>query len=211
MLEPIMDSLDKQRVVLASSSPRRKDILRQIGLKFEIIPSNYEEDLNPDNFATPSDFAVATAVNKVNEVHEQLIAKSETYDVLIGVDTIVHMNGKVYGKPKDEEEAFKVLKLFSGNCHTVYSGVCIRTPNKVVTFSEGTKVYFGDITDKVIEAYVKSGDPLDKAGGYGIQVKGGSFIQKIEGDYFNVVGLPLYSFCKHLLEIYTGEDQKNIL
>lgn len=149
---------------------------------------------------------IATAVNKVNEVHECLKSKSEKYDVLIGVDTVVNFNSKIYGKPKDEKEAFRVLKLFSGNCHKVYSGVCIRTPSRVVNFSECTKVYFGSISDKVIEAYVKTGDPMDKAGGYGIQVKGGSMVEKIEGDFFNVVGLPLYNLCKHLLDIYSDSS-----
>ena len=171
------------------------------GIDFDVIPSNYEENLNPHDFPSPSEFVIATAVNKVEEVNNRLDKLCEKYDILIGVDTIVHMNGKIYGKPKDEEEAYNFLKSFSNNCHSVYSGVCLKTPDKTLVFSEMTKVYFGDLNDDVIEAYVKSGDPMDKAGGYGIQVKGGSFIEKIDGDYFNVVGLPLYSFCKHLLKL----------
>lgn len=173
-------------------------------MKFEIIPSAYEENLNPDDFASPAQFVIATATNKVKEVEERLLKNSEKYDVLIGVDTVVYMNGKIYGKPKDQEDAFRTLKQFSGNSHSVFSGVCLKTPNKMEVFSESTEVFFGELSDEVIKAYVKSGDPLDKAGGYGIQVKGGSFIKRIEGDYFNVVGLPLYSFCKNFLKLYSS-------
>ncbi|KAL0273525.1 UNVERIFIED_CONTAM: hypothetical protein PYX00_006159 [Menopon gallinae] len=202
MLEPIMNILGSQRIVLASSSPRRQEILKNLGLKFTVVASRYEENLNPDDFPCPGEFVIATAVNKVTEVVERLDREGEKYDLVIGADTIVYKDKKVYGKPKDEDEAFRVLKSFSGEKHTVFSGVNIRGRGKNITFSESTDVYFGDISDDVIRAYVKTGDPLDKAGGYGIQVNGGTFIKKIDGDYYNVVGLPLYSLCKHIHEFY---------
>lgn len=174
-----------------------------------MIPSLYEEDLNPKDYPNPADFVIATAVNKVDEVEQRLKKNGEKFDLIIGADTMVWMDNKIFGKPKDENEAFSILKSFSGNCHSVFSGVCIRNQLRSVTFSECTKVYFGQIPDEVLHTYVKSGDPMDKAGGYGIQVKGGSFIEKIEGDYFNVVGLPLYSLCKQIYELYSCDKKHN--
>lgn len=173
------------------------------GLHFDVVPSLFDENLNPEEFENPSKFVIEIATRKVMEVSERLKHNGQDYDIIIGADTIVYMEGKIYGKPKNKEDAVNMLKAFSGKSHNVYSGVCVSSKNKTepISFSEDTKVYFGDIPEEVIRCYVNSGEPLDKAGAYGIQSKGGTLVEKIEGDYFNVVGLPLHRLCKILLEL----------
>lgn len=169
-----------------------------------MIPSLFDENLDSEAFEDPSKLVVEIAARKASEVSERLRLNGEDFEVIIGADTIVHMDGKIYGKPKNDEEAVSMLKAFSGKSHTVHSGVCLISKNSStpVKFSECTKVYFGEIPEKVIKSYVDSGEPSDKAGAYGIQSKGGTLVEKIEGDYFNVVGLPLYRLSKILLELY---------
>ncbi|KAJ9595956.1 hypothetical protein L9F63_012849, partial [Diploptera punctata] len=191
MLEPVKHILQSQRIVLASGSPRREEILRGVGLKFEVCPSLYEEDLDPANYKNHGDFVVDTATNKVKEVAERLA--SDAPDLIIGADTMVSMDGKVYGKPKTEEKAITMLRELSGRAHTVFTGVVLHAGGHVVKFSESTKVFMAPLSEQVIQAYVNTGEPLDKAGAYGIQGVGGSLIEKIEGDYFNVMGMPLHS------------------
>ncbi|XP_021914215.1 uncharacterized protein LOC110827144 isoform X2 [Zootermopsis nevadensis] len=201
MLEPVMQVLQSQRIILASSSPRRVEILKGVGLKFDVCPSLYEEDLDPLKYRCHSEYVIDCASNKVQEVAQRLCAEGNKPDIIIGADTVVSMDGKVYGKPKTEEKAVEMLKALRGHVHTVFTGVIVDTGTKIVKFSECTKVFMAPISEETIKAYVKTGEPLDKAGGYGIQGLGGSLIEKIEGDYFNVIGLPLHSLCKHLVEI----------
>ena len=164
-----------------------------------------DEDFDPKLVDDPSELVAEIATKKVEDVCRRLEDKGEHYDLLIGADTIVFADGKICGKPKDERDAFELLKKLSGNWHTVYSGVCLKLRNRpeAIKFTESTKVHFGAVPETVLESYTKSGEALDKAGGYGIQAKGGSFVEKIEGDYFNVVGLPLHKLCKQLFALYS--------
>lgn len=176
------------------------------GLKFQVIPSLYDEtNLNPKNCRSSSDFVIRTAVSKVEEVSFRLKQNLQGYDLLIGADTVVSENSKIYGKPKNKEDALNFLQSLNGKTHEVYTGVCIKTKKETVQFSEKTLVTFGQLPDIVIKSYVESGEVFGKAGAYGIQGKGGSLIEKIDGDYFNVVGLPLHRLCKTLLQIYLKE------
>lgn len=126
------------------------------------------------------------------EVSERLKNESPTPELIISGDTIVTLDGKVYGKPKKNEKAFEMLTELSGKTHVVYTGVVLKYRDQLVKFTESTKVTFGEATSEQIQGYVDTGEPLDKAGGYGIQGVGGCLISRIEGDYFTVVGLPLY-------------------
>lgn len=172
-----------------------------------MIPSTYEEDLDPGKCDGPSDFVLRIAANKVEEVDLRLKRNEEDYDLLIGADTVVFANEKIYGKPKDEEEALNFLRILNGKFHRVYTGVCIKSKLKkeTVKFSEVTNVKFGTLPEIVLKSYVEAGEALGKAGAYGIQGKGGTLIEKIEGDYFNVVGLPLHRLSETLLRLYLEE------
>ncbi|XP_054289228.1 probable bifunctional dTTP/UTP pyrophosphatase/methyltransferase protein [Macrosteles quadrilineatus] len=203
MLEPLRSSvLQGKRIILASSSPRRSEILHNIGLKFEIIPSTYEENLTPEKFTNHGEFAVATAFNKVEEVEKRLSRDPIKPDLIIGADTVVSLNGKIYGKPKDKAEAYSHLQALSGKQHTVFTGVVIKTPTALRKFYESTKVFVAELDEKTIRAYIATEEPMDKAGAYGIQGYGGSIVEKIDGDYFTVMGLPLHSLCKHIIYLY---------
>uniref|UniRef100_A0A1B6IDR8 Uncharacterized protein n=2 Tax=Homalodisca liturata TaxID=320908 RepID=A0A1B6IDR8_9HEMI len=202
MLEPIRASiLSGKRIILASTSPRRAEILQNIGLRFEVVPSTYEEDLDPKDYQNHGDFAIATALNKVLEVDKRLSNDRVKPDIIIGADTVVSYDGRVFGKPRDKEEAFKHLQVLSGKQHTVFTGVVIKTPTNISKFYEHTKVLMAKMDQRTIQAYIATNEPMDKAGAYGIQGFGGSIIEKIDGDYFTVMGLPLHSLCKHMLEL----------
>lgn len=196
-----MHILQSKRITLASASPRRVEILKTMGLKFDVCPSLYEENLNPSNYKCHSEYVLDCASNKVQELWDRLSAEGNQPDIIIGADTVVSMDGRLYGKPKDEEKAVEMLKELQGRAHTVFTGVVLHMGTDKVKFSESTKVFMAPISEETIKAYVKTKEPLDKAGGYGIQGLGGSLIWKIEGDYFNVMGLPLHSVCRHLVEI----------
>ena len=156
------------------------------------MPSTFEEDLNPKDFDNFSAFVEATALGKCLEVSERLKNDEKVPDLIIAGDTIVTLDGKVYGKPKKDEVAFQMLSELNGRSHVVYTGVVMKYKDEVVQFTESTKVTFGKSSAEQLQSYVDTGEPLDKAGGYGIQGVGGCLIQKIDGDYFTVVGLPLY-------------------
>lgn len=179
-------------IVLASNSPRRKEILSQLGIQYEVIPSKFEEkalDMTPENmvmyFAEGKAMSVARKVNK------------EAF--IIGADTIVYQNG-IMGKPKDNVDAARMLRNLSGVFHTVITGISVvHTPSfNQVTDYERTMVKFKNISDEEIQAYIKSGEPMDKAGAYAIQGIGSLLVEKIYGCYFNVVGLPVYRLSKIL-------------
>ena len=123
--------------------------------------------------------------------------------ILIGADTVVTHNNEIFGKPQNQENAKEMLRKFSGQSQTVYSGICIYkdTLEQKVLFSEATEVNFDDLSDEVISAYVETGEPMDKAGSYGIQGIGGTLVKSIKGDYFNVVGFPLNRFCRELKKL----------
>ena len=207
MLEPLKYTLSKTRVILASASPRRKDIFHSLGLDVEIKPSNAEENLDKKSYkGNPWQYAVDTSQLKVEDVFLKLSDTDDRLLVLVGADTVIAMDGDIYEKPKDKEDAARILRSFSGRSHTVYTGVTIifRTEEghtERIQFHEGTDVQFADLTDEVIRAYIETGEPMDKAGGYGIQGKGGSLVKGIHGDYYNVVGFPTHTFCRELTKL----------
>lgn len=192
----------KMKVVLASGSPRRKELLGNIFDDFEVIPSMVEENIE---FKNVEDYVKELAFIKAKDVFDMIknsFSNSADSDLLvIGSDTVVYNDGKVLGKPADEEDAKKMIRSLAGKKHQVYTGVCLIKNFKdtsVKTFSVKTDVYVDDISDKEIELYVATGDPLDKAGSYGIQGVFSKHIRKIDGDYFNVVGLPVNEIYRQL-------------
>lgn len=171
------------KIILASGSPRRKELLNNIGIKFDVIPSNADETL-------PASLTPAQAVEYLSKTKAHDVFLSHPDCAVIGSDTVVACDGKILGKPKNETDAFKMLKMLSGKTHSVFTGVTIMTEDETVSFYEETKVTFYELTDDEINSYIKTGEPMDKAGAYGIQGKGCVLVKKIDGDYFNVVGLP---------------------
>jgi len=175
-----------KRVVLASASPRRTGLLKNIIRDFEVVPSGIDESSVQAD--TPEDLAVRTALAKATA-----IARRMPDAVVIGADTIVVLGERILGKPKDEKEAIRMLEALSGKTHRVITGLAVIDPAKKQprTAHETTNVKMRKVSEKDIVDYVKSGKPLDKAGSYGIQEIEGAFIENIDGDYNNVVGLPL--------------------
>jgi septum formation protein len=173
-------------IILASASPRRKDLLTQIGINFEIDPSNYEEEKHLN--LEPHKLAKYLSLQKAKDV-----ATRHKKSIIIAADTFVVFEGKIIGKPSSEEEARERLNKMNGRCHSVITGFTIIDTeiNKIISKSVDTKVYFKNITSEEIDSYVASKEPMDKAGAYAIQGLGGILVDKIEGDYYNVVGLPL--------------------
>lgn len=173
-----------KNLILASSSPRRKELLENLHLSFDIFSSDVDESF--DSNLLPEEVVMELATRKANAV---FMKNPDSY--VIGSDTIVVFDGKILGKPQDEMDAFHMLKLLSGKQHDVYTGVSILCPNGSSTFFEKTEVSFWELSDEEIKAYVQSGEPLDKAGAYGIQQFGSMLVKKIKGDFFAVVGLPV--------------------
>lgn len=169
-------------VILASGSPRRRELLSMLGIKFMVSVSDADEDV-PDGL-TPAETVEYLAYRK----YEAVAGKTEGHgDVIVSADTIVVYDGIIYGKPADETEAVKMLRTLSGNTHQVYTGVCVNGECSHVVSS----VTFRKLCDDEIIAYVKTGEPMDKAGAYGIQGIGSVIVEHIDGDYFNIMGLPV--------------------
>ena len=184
------------KIVLASTSPRRRELLGLLGLPFEVIGSGYDEaQVDPAALAPPG-YVTQLASGKAAEVAGRLDAET----LVIGADTTVVLDGAYLNKPQDAPDARRMLRLLSGRTHEVYTGLCLLRGPEVRTDSAVTEVTFDTLTATIIEAYVATGEPLDKAGAYGIQGKALSFIPSINGDYFNVVGLPLFLLSKMLAE-----------
>ena len=173
-----------KRFILASASPRRKEILENAGFDFEIIVSDVDENITED--LSPSETVEELAKRKALAVWE------ENKDaVVFGCDTVVAVDGRILGKPRDDDEAFDMIKMLSGKAHTVSTGVCICSSDKVSVFSNTTNVEFYPLSDETIRSYVATGESRDKAGAYGIQGYGSVLIKEIKGDYFSVMGLPV--------------------
>ena len=203
MLEQTVQALASGRVILASGSPRRHEIIQKMGINAEVVPSFYDENLDRSAYANHGDYVQDIAKYKVQEVYDRLKAHSRPPSLIIGADTLVTMDNIIYGKPKDQSHAFEMLSRLANREHTVYTGVCLKTPETEVNFYDSAKVKFGDISKEQIEAYIESGEPLDKAGGYGVQGIGGCLIEKIDGDFYTVMGIPLYLMTKKLNEIFS--------
>jgi len=186
--------MDK-KIILASASPRRKEILNNLGMSFEVICSDAEEKVDAE--LPPHIIVQELAMLKGTDV------ASKTHDaIVISADTIVYFDKRILGKPTDEISAKKMLEMLSGKVHEVYTGVCVTdsVSGKSISDYEVTKVKFKNLTQEEIDRYIKTGEPMDKAGSYGIQGKGSLFVEKIDGDYFNVVGLPAVKLAKLLRE-----------
>ena len=189
------------KYILASASPRRKELLEQIGLKFEIIPACGEEMIQYDK---PEEVVMDLSRQKAEE-----IAKKRTEitipEVIIGADTVVAYKDTILGKPKDREDAYRMIALLQGNSHKVYTGVTLilrsGEETTVHSFFEETKVTMYPMSEAEREWYIDTKEPFDKAGGYGIQGKCAIFIEKISGDYNNVVGLPVARIYQELLKL----------
>ena len=172
------------RIILASQSPRRQELIGYILSEYEVIVSAVEETL-PDGIA-PEEVPAYLA-----GVKAQAVAAEHPDDVVIGADTVVILDGQVLGKPKDADDAFHMLRSLSGKAHTVITGCAIIQDSRMTTFSDRTRVEFYPLSDRETLDYIATGEPFDKAGAYGIQGRGSVLVKRIEGDFFNVMGLPV--------------------
>ena len=191
------------RLVLASASPRRAALLSQIGLTFEVCPSDVEEPLLSGS--------AAEVTQKLALLKAEAVARQYADAIIIGADTLVSLEGELLGKPTDDAHAREMLMQLSGSHHEVVTGVALivadssgrrglqpRTVSREIVWTETTNVYFREVRSTEIAAYIASGEASDKAGAYGIQGRGAAFVKRVEGCYFNVVGLPLASFVEQL-------------
>ena len=176
-----------EHLILASGSPRRRELMSQVGLDFTVVTSDADENIKE---MEPEDYVRELSSIKAQSVLEQYADKDDSV-IVIGADTIVYHKGEILTKPKDEEDAFRILKSLEGQIHQVYTGVTICSTHKNVSFYEKTDVWVYDMTDEEIRDYISTGEPMDKAGAYCIQGKFAAYIKVIEGDYNNVVGLPV--------------------
>ena len=181
-----------KKVILASGSPRRRELLAQIGIEFDVRVSEQEEIYHS---TVPEEIVKELALLKAEHVAENMQEEERAGKVIIGADTVVVQDGWILGKPQGEEDAFRMLKKLQGRSHEVYTGTALLyfkgKEKKTVNRAVKTNVYVHAMTEKEIQAYIASGEPMDKAGAYGIQGKFAAFIERIEGDYYNVVGLPV--------------------
>lgn len=185
------------KLILASNSPRRKDILTEFGYKFLVVPSDFNES---GSFASPEETVKAFAKSKAEEVYDRLIDKNV---VVIGADTVVVFNGVTLGKPKDKKDAVRMLKALSDNTHEVVTGYAVISGEKVINGFTKTSVTFNKLDDKIIDEYVATGLPLDKAGSYGIQ-DGYNLVKEYNGSLNNVIGLPIEDIKPFLDEALKG-------
>ena len=183
------------KLILASASPRRRELLSLTGLPFTVMAGNGEEIISTED--------PARAVSELSrQKAEAVLLRTEDGDTVIGADTVVALEGRILGKPADEADAFRMLRMLQGRDHAVYTGVTILKKNSgtaPVTFAERTAVHVLPMSDEEIRAYIATGEPMDKAGAYGIQGRFAVYVAGIEGDYQNVVGLPvsrLYGYLK---------------
>ena len=188
-----------KKIILASSSPRRRELLKIIGINFEVRPSSWDEEGQKEKKIPPEELCKYYALEKARNV------VLPEYDdcIVIGCDTIVVLNNEVLGKPADSREAGTMLSKLSNKTHTVYSGLAFinkKTKEEIIDFA-ATDVTFRELTEFEINSYIKTKEPFDKAGAYGIQGKGGLFIEKINGCYYNVVGFPITKVYKLLSQM----------
>ncbi|KAL0964097.1 hypothetical protein UPYG_G00318520 [Umbra pygmaea] len=214
LMHPVISKLTGKLVVLASSSPRRLEILTNVGLRFEVVPSWFKETLDKRLFKTPHEYAVENAKMKALEVAKRMPFKHlKIPDIVIGADTVVTVDGLILEKPLDKQDAYRMLSRLSGKEHSVFTGVTIilchekdgKIDYQVIDFYEETKVKFANLSDDLLWEYINSGEPMDKAGGYGIQALGGMLVEYVHGDFLNVVGFPLNHFCKMLGVIFSSQ------
>ena len=223
---PLLEDInDRMNVILASASPRRRELLTLMGLKnFRVVKSDFAEDLDQSIYPDAVSYCLDTAIAKAADVVSS-IEKSDGYQrkgtILIGSDTIVEIEGKILEKPKDVEDAYKMISILSGQTHKVHTAVVLFGNGpandedcsvgklvKLTSFVESTSVKFVDLAEKDKIAYIESREGFDKAGGYGIQGLGGQMVEKIDGCYFNVMGLPISKLSKALAALHDTEKIK---
>lgn len=180
-----------QKLILASSSPRRAELLKNAGISFEVMPPSADEIIHPEE--SPAGFTIRTAREKAESIAAE--------GTVLGADTAVVIDGGILGKPADTEDAGRMLRLLSGRMHEVITGVCLHSAEKTECFHVATTVLFRDLTDEEINAYILTGEPMDKAGAYAIQGAAAGMVRRIEGSYSNVVGLPLCEVIEKLKEL----------
>lgn len=199
------------RLILASASPRRRELLTRIGLSFEVLPARGEE--NPRS-AIPEEMVQELSAGKALEIYGSLEEQEKEEAVIIGADTLVAFENRVMGKPHDEKDAFDMLFLLQGKTHQVYTGVTLlytpkgETACKKLTFVEKTDVTMYPMTEQEILEYIATGEPMDKAGAYGIQGRCAAYVREIYGDYNNVVGLPVSRLYQELKRIVNIQEIK---
>lgn len=185
------------RIILASKSPRRKDILETMGVEFEIDVADVDESVSEK--LTPVEAVCEISKRKADAVLE----RHKNGDcIVISADTVVVIDGRIIGKPKDKEDAFNIIKSLSGRTHEVYSGFTVCGKGRSKTDFEVTQVHFRELCDDDIRRYIATGECMDKAGAYGIQQKGNLFVEYIHGDYYNVVGFPISKICVTILDLF---------
>jgi len=182
---------DMKKIVLASQSPRRKELLARIVPEFTVIVTQADENISDS--LPPEEYVMQLACRKAR-------AAECSSSLVIGSDTVVVCNGQILGKPRDEQDAYEMLKVMSGRSHFVYTGVAVIDGEREIVDFEKTEVVFDSLSDETIRKYIATGEPMDKAGSYGIQGIGSVLVSEIHGDYSNVVGLPLFKLSKMLRE-----------
>ncbi len=189
-------------IILASGSPRRREILERLGVRFSVIVSDKEEKINND---TPEECVKRLAKMKAEDIFEQLKNDGEDDFLVIGADTVVALDGRILTKPKDAADAARMLKSLSGRSHQVYTGVFVAVSKngkrENISFAERSDVFVSELLDSEILKYIATKEPFDKAGGYAIQGLFAPYIERIEGDYYNIVGLPLSRLFRELKKI----------
>ncbi len=185
----------QQHIILASSSPRRHELLQQVGIEFEV--NSLEIDESPHLHEAPADYVVRLAIEKAQAAIAQLAPDT----IVIAADTTVTIDGQILGKPANQAEAFAMWQRLSGRDHFVMTGVAVAKNQTVLHRRVTTEVHFAHLTQADMQAYWQTGEPIGKAGGYAIQGKGAAFIPKIQGSYSNVVGLPIFETLDLLKEI----------
>ncbi len=172
-----------KNIVLASASPRRRDLLTSLGLSFTVYATDVDE-------SAPEELSPGELVAVLSRRKAEAAAAIFADSVVVAADTVVSIGGKILGKPKDEEDAARMLRMLSGSRHTVYTGVTVISDGEMFSDVTSTDVYMRELEDGEIRDYIRTGEPCDKAGAYGIQGLGGVFVTRIEGEYFNVTGMP---------------------
>jgi len=185
-----------KKIILASASPRRKELLKSMGLEFEVIPSEIEENIENESFSPK------LIENLAAEKAADVAKRTNFTAIVIGSDTVVVINNKILGKPKDKKDAFIMLKMLSGNTHQVISAIAVidTETRKILKDSVVSDVTFKQLSDEEINAYIETGEPMDKAGAYAIQGFAGMFVKSINGCYSNIVGISVFKLAEMLKE-----------
>ncbi|KAJ2340383.1 hypothetical protein GGH91_004189 [Coemansia sp. RSA 2671] len=210
LVVPLVESIGRNfSVVLASGSPRRRELLDRLNLNYKVIPSNFAEDLDKSKFASAADYVISNAEIKAQDVFSRIRGQTDKPVLVIGSDTVVvSPSGEILEKPASPQDAAETLKSLSGKTNIVYTGVCLivgsADAGKVIIEKavESTEVTFNDLDDEMLEAYVATGEPTDKAGSYGYQANACFFIKEIKGDYYSVMGFPCARFYQMLRDLH---------